>query len=103
MVCKIKIPLLTLLVTYAYRMHIQDAGMHAAAVLIEVDLFRKPSKIQNNCKRSLYIILNVLSNKTNLIYIAISLIKHFKFCRSDDQRKIAEYPCPCRFKAEQAF
>jgi hypothetical protein len=33
---------------------------------------RKPSKIRNNCKGSLYIILNVLLNKTNLIYIAIS-------------------------------
>jgi hypothetical protein len=52
------------LVTYAYRMHIQDGGMHA---------FRKPSKIRNNCKESLYIILNVLLNKINLIYIAISL------------------------------
>ena len=30
MVCKIKISLFTLLVTYAYRMHIQDGGMHAA-------------------------------------------------------------------------
>jgi hypothetical protein len=68
-VCKIKISLYTLLVTYAYQTHIQDGGMHAAFDK-KIDLFRKLSKIRNNCKGSLYIILNVLSNKTNLIYIA---------------------------------
>jgi hypothetical protein len=39
-------------------------GMHSAFDKKIGDLFRKPSKIRNNCKGSLYIILNVLSNKT---------------------------------------
>jgi hypothetical protein len=53
-------------VTYVYRMHIQDGGMHAAFDQ-NISRFIKPRKIRNNCKEALYIILNFLSNKTNLI------------------------------------
>jgi hypothetical protein len=50
-----------------YRMHIQDGGMYATFDQ------NKSIYFENNCKGSLYIILNVLSNKTNLIYIVIAL------------------------------
>jgi hypothetical protein len=66
--------LFTLFVTCAYRMHIQDGGMHAAFDQNKSISFENQTRYEIlNYKGSLYIILNVLSNKTNLIYIAISL------------------------------
>jgi hypothetical protein len=59
--------------TCAWRMHIECISKMAECTLLLIKISRKPSKIRNNCKGSLYIILNVLSNKTNLIYIAIFL------------------------------
>ena len=76
-VCKNKNFAFTLLVTYAYRMHIHDGGMHAAFDQNKSIYFENQARNQarNNCKTSLHIIfyMNVLSNKTILIYIAISL------------------------------
>ena len=57
----------------AYRMHIQDGGMHAAFDQDKSIYFENQARFGITCTGSLYIILNVLSNKTNLIYIAISL------------------------------
>jgi hypothetical protein len=64
---------------FAFYMHIQDGGMHAAcnqnkSIYFENQLFR----CGLTCSRfiyhvDLYIIFNVFSKKTNLIYIAISL------------------------------
>ena len=47
--------------------------MHAAFDQDKSIYFENQARFGITCKGSLYIILNVLSNKTNLIYIAISL------------------------------
>ena len=72
MVCEIKISLFTLLVTYAYRMHIQDGGMHAAFDQNKSIYFENQARYGIIVKE-VYVSLHVLSNETILIYIAISL------------------------------
>ena len=66
MVCKIKISLFTLLVTYAYQMHIQDGGMHAAFDQNKSFYFENQARYGIIVQEVyMYIIFNVLSNKTN--------------------------------------
>jgi hypothetical protein len=50
-----------------------DNTKMADCTLFLVKIFRKPSKVRKSCKGSSYITLKVLSNKTKLIFIAISL------------------------------
>jgi hypothetical protein len=45
--------------------------MHAALIKISLFILETKQYIRSSCKGSLYIILNVLSNETNLIHIAI--------------------------------
>jgi hypothetical protein len=54
-------------------MHIQDGGMHAAFDQNKSIYFDNQGRCGIIVKGSLYVILNILSNKTNLVYIAISL------------------------------
>jgi hypothetical protein len=55
-------------------MHIQDGGMHAAFDQNKSIYFENQARYGIiACKGSLYIILNVLSDKINVIYIVISL------------------------------
>ena len=41
----------------------------ADCILFLVKIFQKPSKLRKSCKRSSYVTLKVLSNKTNLIFV----------------------------------
>jgi hypothetical protein len=66
-------------------MYIEYISKMAECTLLLIKISRfisKTKQIRNNCKWCLYIILNVLSNKTNLIYIAISLKAEFQFLKN---------------------